>query len=120
MTRDPWRDLAACVGRDPRIFHPTTHAEAEQALAVGKTCPVTAHCADAAIATRADEGVWGGILLHPVGRRRPSTTRTECKRGHDLTLPGAVYARKGGRDECAECARFRYLARKAAAMEVAS
>lgn len=35
--------------------------------------------------------------------RNQFSDRKECKRGHDLTRPGAYYNSPGGRRECAEC-----------------
>lgn len=56
-----WRTQAACRGLDTDIFFPASDADAGPARAVCATCPVREACLEWAIATRQEEGVWGGL-----------------------------------------------------------
>lgn len=72
-----WRDFAACLDEDAELFFPvgTTGpavAQAEQAKAVCRRCPVEDSCREWALATGQSDGVWGGLteqerydLQHP-------------------------------------------------------
>ena len=55
-----WRELGACRGLDPAIFHPDTDDDAEQAKAVCGECGVRVACLEHALASREKVGVWGG------------------------------------------------------------
>jgi WhiB family redox-sensing transcriptional regulator len=58
-----WRQLAACRGRDPRVFFPARYDlfAREVAKAVCARCPVRAQCLNAALSAPFDVvGVWGG------------------------------------------------------------
>jgi WhiB family redox-sensing transcriptional regulator len=55
-----WRELGACRGLDPGIFHPDTEDDAEQAKAVCGECGVRIACLEHALASREKVGVWGG------------------------------------------------------------
>ena len=78
-TRDlDWRDDAACRGLDTSIFFPATEDGAEEAKAICRTCPVQQACLDWAIATRQEDGVWGGLTekeRRRVRRRRQAAAR---------------------------------------------
>lgn len=63
---DDWRDLAECFGQDTSLFFPDSEADAKPALAICAECPVRAECLEWALASRQDDGVWGGM----VGRDR--------------------------------------------------
>jgi len=59
-----WRDQAACIDADPRIFtdpRPETD-DAKQALRCCQRCPVRQPCLDTALEhdPQADIGIWGG------------------------------------------------------------
>ena len=59
-----WRDQAACIGADPRIFtepRPDTD-DTRHAIRICASCPVRQPCLDTALAhdREADIGVWGG------------------------------------------------------------
>ena len=56
-----WRDDAACRGLDTDVFFPVTDEEAEEAKAICETCPVREECLEFALATRQEDGVWGGL-----------------------------------------------------------
>ncbi|MEU2762965.1 WhiB family transcriptional regulator [Streptomyces sp. NPDC007094] len=60
-----WRTNAACLDEDPDLFFPigTTGpaiAQAEEAKAVCRRCPVMEACLDWALESGQDHGVWGG------------------------------------------------------------
>ena len=59
-----WRDDAACIGADPRLFtDPRPESgDARRAVEICQTCPVRQPCLDAAlqIEAAADIGIWGG------------------------------------------------------------
>lgn len=67
---DNWRDRAACLGADPRLFDPLdgsetnklgtaaeAHPRIQEAIAVCRRCPVRADCGRHA---GKEEGVWAG------------------------------------------------------------
>ena len=56
-----WRADAACKDVDTEVFFPVTDEGARLALSICATCPVRFECLDWAIATRQDDGVWGGL-----------------------------------------------------------
>ncbi|MHB8465406.1 MAG: WhiB family transcriptional regulator [Acidimicrobiales bacterium] len=56
-----WRQQAACRGLDTAIFFPPTDSEAGPAKAVCAQCPVRDECLEWAIASRQEEGIWGGM-----------------------------------------------------------
>jgi WhiB family transcriptional regulator, redox-sensing transcriptional regulator len=57
---DHWRERAACLGIDPRVFYPADDDEAEQARAICEACAVRVECLEYALARREKDGVWGG------------------------------------------------------------
>jgi WhiB family transcriptional regulator, redox-sensing transcriptional regulator len=57
---DHWRDQAACLGIDPRVFYPADDDEADQARAICEMCAVRVECLEYALARREKDGVWGG------------------------------------------------------------
>lgn len=59
-TDDRWRDQAACLGLDPRIFYPADDEEAEVARGICEACTVQHECLEYALARREKDGVWGG------------------------------------------------------------
>lgn len=61
-----WRLQAACVDADPALFFPVgKSSEALRATAAAKMicarCPVRDTCAEFALVTNQDHGVWGGL-----------------------------------------------------------
>lgn len=56
-----WRADAACRDFETDIFFPSSDDAAALALSICASCPVRAACLDWAIATRQDDGVWGGL-----------------------------------------------------------
>ncbi len=73
-----WREGAACRDLDTNTFFPETDEGAEFALAVCATCPVREQCLEFALATRQDDGVWGGMT--ETERRRLRRRRREAAR----------------------------------------
>jgi WhiB family redox-sensing transcriptional regulator len=59
--QEGWRARAACRDADINIFFPTTDEEAGPAKAICATCPVRVECLEFALATRQEDGVWGGL-----------------------------------------------------------
>ncbi|WP_030595420.1 WhiB family transcriptional regulator [Streptomyces anulatus] len=60
-----WRTHAACRDEDPDLFFPIgtsgpAIAQAEEAKALCRTCPVMERCLDWALESGQDYGVWGG------------------------------------------------------------
>ncbi|MFJ9729499.1 WhiB family transcriptional regulator [Streptomyces sp. NPDC101209] len=61
-----WLDKAACGEYDTDLFFPVSlegpgRLQAERAKAVCETCPVREQCANWAINTAQQHGVWGGM-----------------------------------------------------------
>ncbi len=61
-----WLDSAACKGASPDLFYPVGSTsvvdleQIEQAKAVCRTCVAQIACLEYALATRQDDGIWGG------------------------------------------------------------
>ena len=55
-----WRKDAACLGKDPGLWHalPTEHAKQREAIAICASCPVRVECGEANLSQRV--GIWGG------------------------------------------------------------
>ncbi len=77
-TLTTWRREAACRDLDTNVFFPLTDDEAGPAKAVCATCPVREQCLEFALATRQDDGVWGGLT--ETERRRLRRRRQERSR----------------------------------------
>lgn len=75
---ESWRAESACRGADPNVFFPNTEEEARPAKAICAACPVRERCLDYALATRQDDGVWGGLT--EVERRRLRRRRQDQRR----------------------------------------
>jgi WhiB family redox-sensing transcriptional regulator len=73
-----WRQQAACNGLDTNMFFPASDSDAGAAKAVCATCPVRDQCLEWAIATRQEEGVWGGMT--DTERRRLRRRRRDAAR----------------------------------------
>ena len=56
---EPWREFAACVGKDPDLFFPRRGGATEPARQVCAGCPVKADCLDHALKHRETFGIWG-------------------------------------------------------------
>jgi WhiB family redox-sensing transcriptional regulator len=77
-TDDDWRQRAACRGMDTDVFFPESDDDAGPAKEICARCPVRDACLEWAIATRQDEGVWGGMT--GVERRRLRRRRRDQAR----------------------------------------
>lgn len=76
--REEWRSKAACRGTDIDIFFPASEADAGRAKGVCATCPVRLECLEWALASRQEEGVWGGLTdteRRRLRRRRRAAAR---------------------------------------------
>ena len=76
--RDDWRADAACREADVNVFFPTTDEEAGPAKAICAACPVRTECLEFALATRQEDGVWGGLT--EIERRRLRRRRQAAAR----------------------------------------
>ncbi|MDQ1709514.1 MAG: WhiB family transcriptional regulator, redox-sensing transcriptional regulator [Frankiaceae bacterium] len=63
-----WQLLGSCRGADPAVFFlpesergPSKRRRERQAKAICHGCPVVAQCAQFALSTREQFGVWGGL-----------------------------------------------------------
>ena len=73
-----WRQQAACRGLDTEIFFPVSDPDADAAKDVCATCPVRGECLEWALATRQEDGVWGGLTDNE--RRRLRRRRRDAAR----------------------------------------
>ena len=73
-----WREEAACKGLDTGIFFPLSDAEAGPAKLVCAGCPVRDLCLEWALASRQEDGVWGGMTDNE--RRRLRRRRRDAAR----------------------------------------
>ncbi len=76
--REAWRAQAACRDADVKMFFPDSDEEAEAAKAVCASCPVRIECLEFALATRQEDGVWGGLTeleRRRLRRRRQAAAR---------------------------------------------
>lgn len=111
MTRD-WRDLAACLDEDPRLFTATDPRSIRAARTICHGCPVMLTCRAAGVGEPV--GVWGGQDAD----ERAAWARAEAGQDACGELPGTVpgYARhiRAGQDPCPECqtARSIYIAER--------
>lgn len=109
-----WRDLAACRGLDPAVFHPEIGQRATEAKAVCATCPVTAECLQAAIDECDKFSVRGGLTAKErlkFRTRRRKTCKT-CGRIYSPHETGRqVYCSEG----CAAIGRDRLPSRNGTA-----
>ncbi|WP_351235447.1 WhiB family transcriptional regulator [Streptomyces sp. NPDC002133] len=62
-----WREMAACLGRDPDLFFPVgnsnsgaTLMQITEAKAVCRRCPVVEQCLNWAVKAVSVDGIWGG------------------------------------------------------------
>ena len=73
-----WKEAAACRGMAADVFFPESDEGAATAKAICATCPVATECLEFALATRQDDGVWGGLT--ETERRRLRRRRQEAAR----------------------------------------
>ena len=78
IVKTTWRDEAACKGLDTGIFFPVTDAEAGAAKLICAGCLARHECLEWALATRQEDGVWGGLT--DTERRRLRRRRRDAAR----------------------------------------
>jgi WhiB family transcriptional regulator, redox-sensing transcriptional regulator len=76
--QEGWRAQAACRDADVNVFFPPTDEEAGPAKAICAACPVRVECLEFALATRQEDGVWGGMT--EIERRRLRRLRQAAAR----------------------------------------
>lgn len=103
MNTSDWLHQAVCREADPELFFPrgegTSHlAQAEDAKAVCRRCPVMSRCLEWAVETGQDSGIWGGLREDERRGVRPSKKAQPCG-------TRAAYRRHLRRDEkpCEPC-----------------
>lgn len=110
MNSTDWRHHAACLDHDPELFFPIgdsdpARLQAEDAKRICRTCPVIERCAQWAIESRMEHGVWGGLdetQLGNIRRRRTGPTRREPARCG--TRPGYKRHHREDTPVCEPCA----------------
>jgi WhiB family redox-sensing transcriptional regulator len=65
---DMWREFAACLAEDPDLFFPegsgpASQAQAAEAKAICRGCPVRKSCLQWALRVGLQHGVWGGLTV---------------------------------------------------------
>ena len=66
---DSWRTQATCLGADTDLFFiEGSGGSYQQAVKICADCPVRVDCLEWALTTRADAGVFGGVV--PIDRQR--------------------------------------------------
>ena len=85
-----WRDRAACLGVDPELFFPIGNTgpalvQIEEANVVCGRCEVVEPCLSWAVASRQEDGVWGGLSAD---ERRAVKGRDARARRADPSAPG--------------------------------
>ncbi|MFE1441125.1 WhiB family transcriptional regulator [Streptomyces sp. NPDC058739] len=82
-----WRSRAACVGEDPELFFPlsdsaASEAQAAQARAVCRRCPVLVSCRTWAIDHGEDDGIWGATTASQRRAIRRAVARPDSAPQH--------------------------------------
>jgi len=77
-----WLHQAECLCEDPELFFPRGTAvpyldQINRAKAICSRCPVRAECLEWSLATRQDEGIWGGMTAEERRVLRQSRRRGE-------------------------------------------
>lgn len=108
MNTNDWRHHAACLDHDPELFFPvgdsdTARLQADDAKQICHTCPVIEQCAQWAIESRMETGVWGGLdenQLRNIRRHRTPSRRTPARCG---TRSGYKRHHREGTPVCQPC-----------------
>ena len=89
-----WMSQAKCKNMDPAVFFPSDGVGVQAAQRVCAECPVSLPCLEYALASKIEEGVWGGASERHRRRllrqRRAPTTRVGNggERGGERELVG--------------------------------
>lgn len=74
VTGETWMQGASCATTDPEIFFPDGRGSTTRpARRICATCDVIEECAEFAVRTRQDIGVWGGMSRAELRRRIKET-----------------------------------------------
>ncbi|HWW54794.1 MAG TPA: WhiB family transcriptional regulator [Acidimicrobiales bacterium] len=76
--QEGWREDAACRGADLDLFFPVSDDDAGPAKSICATCPVRDDCLEWSLATRQEDGIFGGLT--PTERRRLRRRRRTAAR----------------------------------------
>ena len=98
-TRSNWQEHARCRNLPPNLFfpQPTAAAQAEQAKAECRRCPVMEQCARWAMDNNIADGVWGGLTEEERrGVRRRGDRRHQYKAARDAERNGQILAVERG------------------------
>jgi hypothetical protein len=103
-----WRELAACRGLHPDLFHPERGTDTRTPKQVCADCPVTAECLAFALVNFEKHGIWGGMSERERRTLRRNLTRTGVlqppPRGIDHgTVAGYHAHRRAHQVPCDEC-----------------
>lgn len=68
--RDSWRTKARCtkLGIATSVFYPDSEKGTKAAIKICSDCEVRTPCLEYAIATREENGVWGGVSEDELGK----------------------------------------------------
>lgn len=124
-----WMALAACRGYDPETWFPGEGRgprDTTRARRICVDCPVRQQCADYAIATSANYGIWGGLTVNQRNRiardraggipglnAKPRASVSRCPADHPYDSQNTGV--NGGRNRrCRACDRISAQRRRAA------
>ena len=65
-----WAAHGMCASADPELFFPDPGADASEARAICRACPVRRICLDYALDTHQKFGIWGGMTENQRRRLR--------------------------------------------------
>lgn len=114
-----WMQDAACVGVDPEAWFPHPTANAAEAKAVCRSCPVQAACLNDALERETADswrwGIWGGLQPEERAALARGVTTPRMQSVPCETCGEPAYGVRVDRLRfCAECTRIRNVNRVAA------
>ena len=66
---EPWTQEALCAQADPDAWFPEKGDPAMEVRRICRRCPVIDECAEYAVRTRQEHGIWGGESAQVLNRR---------------------------------------------------